>query len=143
MQDYLNDKEQWFDWRNAGPQLERTGRALDALRSTIPNCKPGTWAHTHWSQQEEVLTKKWQAQLALHDTGLKQTIVKRVEDDLDYNWWERAEETPDFLGFSAIENWVGDHIGRVFGNASLGARLNESWERAVEYRNHKIRQGLL
>jgi hypothetical protein len=143
MQDYLNEKEQWFDWRDASPLIERTGQGLDNVRGLLRNTKPGTWAHKHWTEQEALMSNRWRAQVALHQTGLKQTVVKKVNEHIDYNWWENSEETPDFIGFTALENFVSEKLGSLVGSTTLYERLNESWERAKELRNTKIRQGLL
>ena len=128
--EYVSLNESFKDWKDSQPEIESMGHRLDSVRKAIAGCKPGTWAHTHWTQIEAVVFRKWSMMIKLQQSGLRQVGPDRGFD-ISYDWWEGSEEvmslipTPNFL-----ENWF-NH-----------SDLEHSWENAKEQKLQKARQGL-
>jgi hypothetical protein len=129
----LNDS--FKDWRDASDEVEAMGNKLDSVRETVKACKPGTWAHDHWTQVEEVILRKWKLMVSLQQGGLRQIGPDRAIP-IDYDWWEGSDEAvgflpvPAFLSLNFINDWFnhGD--------------LEHSWAKAQEQKLQKARQGL-
>ena len=121
------------DWKDAGPEIERIGQRLDAVRSTIkdiPKGKRYTWSRNHWKQVENNLLTKWRMMILLKDTGLRQ-IGHQTGPKIDYDWWEPSDEIKSPIPIPAfMENW---------GSQS---DLEQSWANAQERKLQRARQGL-
>ena len=124
------------DWKDAGPEIERIGQRLDAVRGTLKGIpkrgKRHQWARNHWSQIEANLLTRWRMMVMLKDTGLRQIGPSRGPV-IDRSWWEPSDEIK-VIGFT----WF-DHY---FDSAGLDKRLDESWIRSKELKLEKARQGL-
>ena len=127
------------DWKDAGPEIERIGQRLDAVRGTLKDIpkrgKRNKWARNHWSQIEANLLAKWRNMVMLKDTGLRQIGPNRGPV-IDYNWWEKCEEIGTVFGLS-LDTWIGDKLADM----ALQSRLEESWIKARDERLQKARQG--
>jgi hypothetical protein len=122
------------DWKDAGPEIERIGQRLDAVRGMLKDIpkrgKRHQWARNHWSQIEANLLTKWRMMIMFKDTGLRQ-IGQRPGPEIDYDWWEPSDEIRSPIPWPAfMENW---------GNRS---DLEQSWANAQERKLQKARQGL-
>jgi hypothetical protein len=136
--EWVNPREEWLDWRDASPQVERTGLRLDAVRLTLKKLKPGTWAHTHWSRQEAIMLRKWKMMTVLQRSGLRQNKAKPTYE-IDYDWWEPGYEIMSFPVFAAIEGWMDNW----FAQDRMQDGLARSWEKARNELVQKARQGLV
>ena len=127
---YIGLNESFKDWKDSQPEIEAMGRRLDSVRKVIAKSKPGTWAHTHWTQIESVVFRKWSMMICLQQSGLRQVGPDR-SFPIAYNWWEPSDEIKSPIPMpSFLENW-GNH-----------SDLAESWEKAKEQKLQKARQGL-
>jgi hypothetical protein len=128
---YVSLNESFKDWKDSQPEIEAMGNRLDSVRGAIAGCKPGTWAHTHWSQVEAVVFRKWSMMIKLQQSGLRQVGPDRGFD-IDYSWWEKDDGTGGF-NIPALD---------VFGKIGGGPSLEWSWANAMEQKLQKARQGL-
>ena len=135
--EWVNPHEEWLDWRDASPQVERMGLRLDAVRHTLKSLKPGTWAHTHWSRQEAIMLRKWKMMSTLQRSGLRQNKTSPTYV-IDYSWWEPGYELMSFPVFAAIEGWMDNW----FAQYRIQDGLTRSWENARNELVQKARQGL-
>ena len=127
---YVSLNESFKDWKDSQPEIEAMGNRLDSVRNAIAGCKPGTWAHTHWTQIEAIVFRKWSMMIKLQQSGLRQVGPDR-NFDIAYDWWEPSDEIKSLIPIpSFMENW---------GNYS---DLSQSWENAKEQKLQKARQGL-
>lgn len=127
---YVSLNESFKDWKDSQPEIEAMGNRLDSVRTAIASSKPGTWAHTHWSQVEAVVFRKWSMMIKLQQSGLRQVGPERSVA-IDYNWWEDSDEVKSLIPMpSFMENW-GTH-----------SDLEWSWANAQEQKLQKARQGL-
>lgn len=136
--EYVRPTE-YKDWKDAGPEIERIGQRLDAVRTTlktIPKGKRYQWSRTHWTQIESHLLNKWRMMNMLKDTGLRQ-IAPGTGTAIDYSWWEKSEEVGLGTGFS-FDTWIGNKLADM----ALQSRLEESWLRSKDLSFQKARQGL-
>ena len=126
------------DWRDAGPEIERIGEQLDAVRSRLAflkanKKKKNTWAVKYWSSLEDILLRKWKQTDTLRQVGLRQEGASKPKWNIDYDWWEVSREPG-----GAIGNFGANVVSEI----SLQRRLDESWQRAKELSFQKARQGL-
>ena len=128
--EYVSLNESFKDWKDSQPEIEAMGNRLDSVRNAIAGCKPGTWAHTHWSQIEAVVFRKWSMMVKLQQSGLRQVGPDRGFP-IAYDWWEGSDEIKSLIPLpSFLENW-GNH-----------SDLEQSWANAQERKLQKARQGL-
>jgi len=127
------------DWRDSGPEIERLGQRIDAIRGVIATIDPvkDSWKLNHWQTIEETLVRRWKTAVRLHDAGMKSFSKEQLsQPKIDYGWFETAEETTlgypifDFLSYKATE-WFG------FTNSNL----DRAWAMAQEEKLQKARQG--
>jgi hypothetical protein len=124
------------DWANAGAEIERLGKQLDAVRGARKMAKRNSWAKKHWGQTEQILLRKWKQTISLHKLGLRQSVKEDPNRHIDYSWWENAEEMP--LTFPLLDN-----LCRMMQDATAGnTNLDRAWEMAREEKLQKARQGL-
>jgi hypothetical protein len=127
---YVSLNESFKDWKDSQPEIESMGHRLDSVRRALAECKPGTWAHTHWTQVEAIVFRKWSMMTKLQQSGLRQVGPDRGFE-ISYDWWEKSDEvvslvpTPNFLN-----EWF-NH-----------SDLEWSWANAQERKLQKARQGL-
>jgi hypothetical protein len=126
------------DWRDAGPELEKIGEQLDAIRSRLAvlrtaKKKKNTWAIQYWSSLEDVLLRKWKQIDTLKQVGLRQEGSTAPKWTIDYSWWESTREPGGRWG-----NFGANMVSEI----SLQRRLEESWARSKELSFQKARQGL-
>jgi hypothetical protein len=128
--EFISLNDSFKDWKDASAEVEAMGNKLDSVRETLKGCKEGTWAHTHWKQVEEVVLRKWQLMVSLHQGGLRQIGPDRAVP-IDYDWWEGSDEIANFLPVPTfLNNWF-NH-----------SDLEHSWAKAQEQKLQKARQGL-
>ena len=128
--EYVSLNESFKDWKDSQPEIEAMGNRLDSVRNAIAACKPGTWAHTHWTQIEAIVFRKWSMMIKLQQSGLRQVGPDR-NFDISYDWWEPSDEIKSPIPLPAfMENW-GNH-----------SDLEQSWANAQERKLQKARQGL-
>ena len=128
--EYVSLNESFKDWKDSQPEIEAMGNRLDSVRNAIAGCKPGTWAHTHWTQIEAVVFRKWSMMISLQQSGLRQVGPDRGFP-IAYDWWEGSDEVKSLIPMPAfMENW-GSH-----------SDLEWSWANAQERKLQKARQGL-
>jgi hypothetical protein len=128
--EYVSLNESFKDWKDSQPEIEAMGNRLDSVRGALANCTPGTWAHTHWTQIEAVVFRKWSMMIQLQQSGLRQVGPDRGFD-IAYDWWEGSDEIKSLIPMPAfMENW-GSH-----------SDLEWSWANAQERKLQKARQGL-
>jgi hypothetical protein len=120
------------DWAEAGNELELIGQRLDIARKFLAKSKEGTWAGDYWKQVYDRLLRKWRQTIMLMDIGLKQ--IKPIEEDgIDRNWFEKASELS--TGFELqVPEWAESY--------KISYGLNYSWEKGIEEKIQKARQGL-
>lgn len=132
---YLNPEGEFKDWKDAWPEIESLGHRMDAAREQVKLCKPGTWAHTHWTIVADKLFNKWRMTVTLYQSGLRQRGLKR-SFDINYDWWEGSDEAvgslpiPAFLNLNFVNDWFNQRS------------LEWSWEKARDEKLQKARQGL-
>ena len=120
------------DWRDAGHDLEVLGIRLDKARAALNECEEGTWAHNFWATTVARLFNKWTLTLQLKDTGMRQIIEKHADLET-YDWWEKSDE----IRMASVP-----FLDRMFDNAGLDRRLDESWAKSKELKLEKARLGL-
>ena len=129
---YVSLNESFKDWKDSQPEIDAMGHRLDSVRRALADCKPGTWAHTHWTQVESIVFRKWSMMIKLQQSGLRQVGPDR-SINIDYNWWEGSDEIK-MISIPFLEN--------IWDNAGIQGRLDESWANAKEQKLQKARQGL-
>ena len=135
--EWVNPTE-FKDWSDAGPEIERLGRQLDAVRNSLSFVEEDTWAYTHWKVVESILVRKWQLMITMQQTGMRQEGPSRGPD-VSYNWWERDGAPGIFIpGFSLISEWLEEIVSQP----RIEKGLAESWENARNKELQKARQGL-
>ena len=129
------------DWRNAGDEIERIGRRLDAVRSCLKQAKKlkCQWAINHWQQTESNLVARWRLTIMLKDTGLKQAHF-RPKQIVSYNWFELSEE-------AVFQSWFDRWPFNLFEQAKEESRIQQgftaSWEKRRMEILQKAKQGLI
>lgn len=123
------------DWANAGAEIERLGRQLDAVRLAKATSKRKSWAKKHWTQSEQILLRKWKQSIRLNQVGLRQAVKENPTHSIDYGWWEPAEEV--VMAFPLFDN-----LCRIMLDATGNTNLDRAWEMAKEEKLQKARQGL-
>jgi hypothetical protein len=130
------------DWSNSSYELESIGHRLDSVRRVLDQLKQqkkpkNHWAVIQWKQAEAVLLRKWKLTIRLKDTGLRQIGKKADGPKVSYDWWEGAEEIHVSLPiFDNISYWINEKFGFTKGD------LSASWEKAIELKVQRARQGL-
>jgi hypothetical protein len=127
---YVSLNESFKDWKDSQPEIEAMGRRLDSVRTALAVCKPDTWAHTHWTQVEAIVFRKWSMMIKLQQSGLRQIGPDR-SFEIDYDWWEGSDEV----------RWAIPTPG-VMSDWFNHSDLAQSWENAKEQKLQKARQGL-
>lgn len=127
---YVSLNESFKDWKDSHPEIEAMGRRLDSVRGAIGRSKPGTWAHTHWTQIEAVVFRKWSMMIQLQLSGLRQVGPER-SFQIEYNWWEPSDEVKSLI---PVPNFMNEWFNH--------SDLAHSWEKAKEQKLQKARQGL-
>jgi hypothetical protein len=129
------------DWRDAGPEIQRLGERIDAVRKTLAhlNKRKQKWALRQWRETEALLVRRWKIAVDLQHCGAKEfsPVASAVTYNIDYDWFEPAEEVS--LGLPFFDNlnyWCIEKFG-LTGRPSL----DWSWERAMELKLQKARQG--
>jgi hypothetical protein len=122
------------DWKDSHPEIEVMGNRLDSVRRALAKSKPDTWAHTHWSQIEAVVFRKWSMMIKLQQSGLRQVGPDRGIN-IDYGWWEPSNEVGMRVPLlDGITNWFTDKV--------TSPNLERAWAMAQEQKLQKARQGL-
>lgn len=128
------------DYRDAGPEIERLGQRIDAVRTALDAARrsKSAWGIRHWSQLETLLLRRWKMLINLKDVGAKSS--EKAPYEIDHNWWEPAEEITalSLPGFDAFERWSMDR----WQSMRLQDGLTRSWENARNELIQKARQGL-
>jgi hypothetical protein len=127
---YIGLNESFKDWKDSQPEIESMGNRLDSVRKVIAKSKPGTWAHTHWTQIESVVFRKWSMMICLQQSGLRQVGPDR-SFKIAYDWWEASDEIKSLI---PVPNFMNDWFNH--------SDLAHSWENAKEQKLQKARQGL-
>lgn len=129
------------DWRDAGPEIERLGQRIDAVRGVIAtlNKRKQKWAVRHWREAEVLLVRRWKTAVNLQNCGMKSFApeVEGLTAKISYDWFERSEEIPGIPFFDNLTQWCYEKFG--FTNRPS---LSWSWDRAMEQKVQKARQGL-
>jgi hypothetical protein len=134
--EWISLNESFKDWKDAVYEVEDMGNRLDQVRLAIKRTTPGTWAHTHWTQTEEIIFRKWQLMVNLHTVGLRQVGPDRTIP-INYNWFEGSDEVTMSLPFyDGICYWINERFGLS------SHRLDRAWEMARDEKLQKARQGL-
>jgi hypothetical protein len=128
--EYLSLNDSFKDWKDSQPEIDAMGNRLDSVRKALSKCKEGTWAHTHWTQIEAVVFRKWSMMIKLQQSGLRQVGPDRGFD-IRYDWWEPSDEVTNFV---PVPNFLNDWFNH--------SDLEASWENAKEQKLQKARQGL-
>jgi hypothetical protein len=128
--EYVSLNESFKDWKDSQPEIESMGHRLDSVRRAIEGCKPGTWAHTHWSQIEAVVLRKWSMMTKLQQSGLRQVGPDRGFE-ISYDWFEGSDEVVSLI---PTPNFLNDWFNH--------SDLEQSWANAQERKLQKARQGL-
>ena len=129
------------DWRDAGPEIERLGQRIDVVRgviTTLSRRKQQAWAGRHWRETEAQLLHRWKIAVNLQNCGARESSIVRnaTISKIDYDWWETAEEVISIPIFDHILNWCYEKFG-----LTNRPGLDWSWERAMEQKLQKARQG--
>jgi len=128
------------DWRDAGPEIERLGRRIDAVRGVIAvlNKRKQKWALRQWRETEALLLRRWKTAIDLQHCGAKEfaPATNSLTHKIDYDWWEPAEEIPGVPIFDNLMHWCYEKFG-----ITNRPSLNWSWEKAMEQKLQKARQG--
>jgi hypothetical protein len=125
------------DWSNAGAEIERLGKRLDAVRQARKGAKRNSWAKKHWTQTEQIILRKWKQGVRLRGIGLRQAGKFDSGPKIDYSWWEGTEEIS--MRFPVLDA-ISQLLTEKFGFAS--PNLDRAWEMAKEEKLQKARQGL-
>lgn len=129
------------DWRDAGPEIQRLGERIDAVRTTIAhlNKRKQKWALRQWRETEALLVRRWKIAVDLQHCGAKEfsPVDNSATYNIDYSWFEMSEEvTMGLPFFDQLSYWINDKFG-ITGRPGL----DWSWERAMEQKLQKARQG--
>ena len=129
------------DYRDAGPEIERLGQRIDAVRTALDAARrsKSAWGIKHWSGLEALLLRRWKMLINLKDVGARST--GRTPYEIDNSWWEASDEITalSLPGFDAFERWCNDR----WQNLRLQDGLTRSWEKARNELIQKARQGLV
>jgi hypothetical protein len=129
------------DWRDAGPEIERLGQRIDVIRDVITrlNKRKQKWAVRQWREAESQLLHRWKIAVQLQNCGAKEfsPLTNTAAHNIDYGWWEPAEEIPSIPLFDGITQWCWENFG-----LTNRPSLDWSWDRAMEQKVQKARQGL-
>jgi hypothetical protein len=128
--EFVSLNESFKDWKDSQPEIDAMGHRLDSVRHALSKCKPGTWAHTHWTQIEAVVFRKWSMMIKLQQSGLRQVGPER-SFQIAYDWWEPSDEVKSLIPTPSFMNDWFNH-----------SDLAQSWENAKEQKLQKARQGL-
>lgn len=128
------------DWRDAGPEIQRLGERIDVVRRTIAqlNKRKQKWALRQWKETEALLVRRWKIAVDLQHCGAKEfgPVANTATYNIDYDWFEKSEEVGGIPFFDNITYWCVEKFG-ITGRPSL----DWSWERAMEQKVQKARQG--
>lgn len=131
--EYINLQETFKDWKDSTHEVEAMGNRLDQARLAVKRSKPGSWAHTHWVQVEDIVLRKWQMMVSLQSSGLRQVGPNRTIP-IDYQWFEKSDEVAmRFPLLDGITNWITDKFN--------SPNLERAWAMAQEQKLQKARQG--
>lgn len=129
------------DWRDAGPEIERLGQRIDAVRGVVTtlNKRKQKWAARHWRETEALLLRRWKTAVALQSCGMKEYApeIAGLTAKVSYDWFELPEEIPAIPIFDNITRWCYEKFG-----ITNRPGLDWSWEKAMEQKVQKARQGL-
>ena len=128
--EFVSLNESFKDWKDSQPEIEAMGNRLDSVRRALKSCKPGTWAHTHWSQTEAIVFRKWSMMTKLQQSGLRQVGPDR-SFEISYDWFEGSDEVVSLI---PMPNFMNDWFNH--------SDLEQSWANAQERKLQKARQGL-
>ena len=128
--EFVSLNESFKDWKDSQPEIEAMGNRLDSVRRAIAGCTPGTWAHTHWTQTEAVVLRKWSMMTKLQQSGLRQVGPDRGFE-ISYDWFEGSDEVVSLI---PMPNFLNDWFNH--------SDLEWSWANAQERKLQKARQGL-
>ena len=128
--EFVSLNESFKDWKDSQPEIEAMGNRLDSVRRAIAGCTPGTWAHTHWTQIEAVVFRKWSMMTKLQQSGLRQVGPDRGFA-ISYDWFEGSDEVVSLI---PMPNFMNDWFNH--------SDLEWSWANAQERKLQKARQGL-
>jgi hypothetical protein len=128
--EFVSLNESFKDWKDSQPEIDAMGHRLDSVRRALTKCKPGTWAHTHWTQIEAIVFRKWSMMIKLQQSGLRQVGPDR-NFDIAYDWFEKSDEVVSLIPTPGFMNDWFNH-----------SDLAHSWENAKEQKLQKARQGL-
>jgi hypothetical protein len=128
------------DWRDAGPEIQRLGERIDAVRKTLAhlNKRKQKWALRQWKETEVLLVRRWKIAVDLQHCGAKEFTVQSNSPtyEIDYDWFEPCQEIGGIPFFDNLNYWCIEKFG-ITGRPSL----DWSWERAMELKLQKARQG--
>jgi hypothetical protein len=129
------------DWRDAGPEIERLGQRIDAVRGVVTtlNKRKQKWAARHWRETEALLLRRWKTAVALQSCGMKEYTpeIAGFTAKVSYDWFELPEEIPAIPFVDNITQWCYEKFG-----ITNRPGLDWSWEKAIEQKVQKARQGL-
>lgn len=129
------------DWRDAGPEIERLGQRIDAVRGVVTtlNKRKQKWAARHWRETEALLLRRWKTAVSLQSCGMKEYTpeIAGLTAKVSYDWFELPEEIPAIPFFDNITQWCHEKFG-----ITNRPGLDWSWEKAMEQKVQKARQGL-
>jgi len=129
------------DWRDAGPEIQRLGERIDAVRRTIAqlNKRKQKWAVRQWKETEALLVRRWKIAVDLQHCGAKEfsPVATTATYNIDYDWFEKSEEIGGIPFFDNLTYWCNEKFG-ITGRPSL----DWSWEKAMEQKVQKARQGV-
>ena len=128
------------DWRDAGPEIERLGQRIDVVRDVVHRLTKSDqkWAVRYWREAETQLLHRWKIAVDLQHCGARESSMVRnaMTSKIDYSWWEPAEEIISMPILDHVTNWCYEKFG-ITGRPGL----DWSWERAMEQKLQKARQG--
>jgi len=129
------------DWRDAGPEIQRLGERIDAVRTTIAhlNKRKQKWALRQWKETEALLVRRWKIAVDLQHCGAKEfsPVSNTATYKIDYDWFEKSEEVASiFPFFDYLNYWCAEKFG-ISGRPSL----DWSWEKAMQEKIQKARLG--
>ena len=120
------------DWRDAGQEIESLGLQLDNARIAASKSKT-KWAKDFWTTTADRLFTKWSLMIQLKDTGLRQKGPISIYSNIDYYWYEKSEE----IRMASVP-----FLDKMFDDAGLSSKLDESWAKSKEIKLEKARLGL-
>jgi len=130
------------DWRDAGPEIERLGHRIDAVRSTLAQMtkKKEQWAIGYWTGVEKTLVRRWKTAINLHNSGFRSWGVDRdANPEIDYGWFEHSTENT--IHVPLYDNLV-NYLSDKWSNGFSYGNLDRAWAMAQEEKLQKARQGL-